>query len=532
MNTRSAGVRIGLAAVVSCCVVSLWNANAEQAGKVLRVAPHSNLTIIDPVWTTAYITQEHGYMIYDTLFAQDSQGGFHPQMVDRYQTSGDNKTWTFTLRDGLEFHDGSPVTSDDVIASLRRWGQRDSLGITLLSVTEGFEAVDKKTFRIKLKEPYPLMLESLGKSSTNVPFIMPKRIAETPADKQISETIGSGPFIFAKDEWKPGEKIVYLKNPKYKPRPEPSNGLAGGKIAKVDRVEWLIIKDPQTQVNALVAGEIDMIESPAHESYAAFKDKPDIQLEGKAVRRQAMLRFNHLQPPFNNVKIRQAAMAALDQTALLRAQVGIPTMFSTCLSVYPCGSPLSTSKGMEQIGRGDVKRAKALLKEAGYDGTPVVIMQPTDLAVLARFPVMAAQLLRQAGFKVDLQAMDWQTLVSRRAKKDPPDKGGWNILITNFTRFDLVNPVAHPMLAAGCDKAWFGWACDSEVERLRQAFLRASTDAERKALGEQVQVRAMELGLYFPIGEYWFPHAFRRNVHGVIEDFNMVLWNVDKEPRA
>jgi len=187
---------------------------------------------------------------------------------------------------------------------------------------------------------------------------------------------------------------------------------------------------------------------------------------------------------------------------------------------------------MEHIGRVDVKRAKALLKEAGYNGTPVVIMQPTDLAVLARFPVMAAQLLRQAGFKVDLQAMDWQTLVSRRAKKDPPDKGGWNILITNFTRFDLVNPITHPMLAAGCDKAWFGWPCDAEVERLRQAFLRAGTEAERKALAEQVQVRAMELGLYFPAGEYWTPHAWRRNVRGVIEDFNMVLWNVDKDPRA
>jgi len=532
MNKRSGSVRIAAVAVLAWCAAHPGVANAEQSGKVLRVVPHSNLTIIDPVWTTAYITQEHGYMVYDTLFSQDAQGGFQPQMVDRYEITPDKKTWTFTLRDGLEFHDGSPVTTDDVIASLRRWGQRDSLGITLLSVTEGFDAVDKKTFRIKLKEPYALMLDALGKSSTSVPFIMPKRIAETPADKQISEVIGSGPFIFAKDEWKPGEKIVYLKNSKYKPRSEPSNGLAGGKVPRVDRVEWLIIKDPQTQVNALVAGEIDMIEAPAFESFAAFKGNPDIELERNAVRRQAMLRFNHLQPPFDNVKVRQAAMVALDQTPLLRAQVGIPTMFGTCFSVYPCGSPLATGKGMEHIGRGDVKAAKALLKEAGYNGTPVVIMQPTDLAVLARFPVMAAQLLRQAGFKVDLQAMDWQTLVSRRAKKDPPGKGGWNVLITNFTSFDLANPITHPMVAGSCDKAWFGWPCDAELERSRQAFLRAGSNAERKALAEQVQVRAMEVGTYFPIGEYWYPRAYRRNIRGVIEAFNMVLWNVDKDQRA
>src|SRR5262249_42512639 len=206
---------------------------------------------------------------------------------------------------------------------------------------------------------------------------------------------GSGPFVFAKDEWKPGEKVVYVKNSKYRPRPEPSNGLAGGKVAKVDRVEWLIIKDPQTQVNALIAGEIDVIEAPAHESYASFKGNSDIQLEQRPVRRQAILRFNHLQPPFNNVKIPQAALAALDQTAIPRAQVGTPTMVSTCFSVYPCGGLLATTKAMDLVARGDAKRARALLKEAGYDGTPVLIMQPTDLAVLARFPVMAAQLLRQ-----------------------------------------------------------------------------------------------------------------------------------------
>src|SRR5215813_13281886 len=233
MNAQSVGVRIAAAVVLAWCAAHPGDANAEQSGKVLRVVPHSNLTIIDPVWTTAYITQEHGYLIYDTLFSQDARGGVQPQMVDRYVTSADKKTWTFTLREGLEFHDGTPVTSDDVIASLRRWGQRDVSGLTLLSFAEALEAVDAKTFRIRLKEPYGLMLETLGKSSTNVPFIMPKRVAETPADKQISETIGSGPFIFAKDEWKPGEKVVYLKNSKYRPRPEPSNGLAGGKVAKV-----------------------------------------------------------------------------------------------------------------------------------------------------------------------------------------------------------------------------------------------------------------------------------------------------------
>jgi len=504
-------------------------AGADEGAKVLRVVPHSNLVILDPVWTTATITQDHGFLIYDTLFAQDARGAFRPQMVERYETSKDRRTWTFVLRDGLEFHDGKPVTSEDVIASLRRWGQRDALGTKLFSFVDAIEVVNAKTFRIKLKEPYGLMLETLGKTATSAPFIMPRRVAETAADKQIDDTTGSGPFIFKKDEWKPGERVVYVKNPRYKPRAEPPNFLAGGKVAKVDRIEWVIIKDAQTMVNALVAGEVDLIEAPAFESYASFKGNPDILLEAAPVYRQATLRFNHLQPPFNNPKIRHAAMVALDQTAELRAQVGLPEMFHTCFSVYPCAGPLATTAGMDGIGRGDAKGAQALLKEAGYDGTPVVIMQPTDLTILSKFPVMAAQLLRQAGFTVDLQAMDWQTLVSRRARKDPPSKGGWNILITYFTAFDVADPAVHPLLGAACEKAWFGWPCDAEVERLRAAYVVASTDEQRKSLATQVQVRSMEVGTYLPLGEYWYPKAYRRNVVGLIEGYNLMLWNVEKQ---
>ena len=504
--------------------VSAW---AEVPGKVLRVVPHSNLTIIDPIWTTAVISQEHGYMIYDVLFAPDAHGAIKPQMVGRYEVSKDGRSWTFWLRDGLEFHDGQPVKSEDVIASLRRWSQRDTMGQRLLSLAESLEVIDARSFRIRLKTPYGSMLETLGKAS-NAPFVMPKRVAETPSDKQLDDTTGSGPFIFKRDEWKPGETVVYVKNPKYRPRAEPSDGLAGGKVVKVDRVEWVIIKDAQTQINALVAGEVDVVEAPAYESYAALKANQDVEFEKDPVRRQSIVRFNHLQPPFDNPKVRQAAMTALDQTALQRTQVGVPELYSTCYSVYTCGSPYVTTKGMEQLARGDTKRARELLKASGYDGTPVVVMQPSDQTALGKFPMMAAQLLRQAGFKVDVQSMDWQTLVSRRAKKDPPAKGGWNLFITDFTQLDLSNPLSHLLVGAACEKAWFGWPCDAEVERLRDGFAQCQNSSECKSLAEQVQVRAMEVGTYLPIGEHVTPKVSRRNVKGLIDGFYMVLWNVEK----
>src|SRR6187431_3278729 len=250
-------------ALKSLCAIAIAVAFAGIAeARTLRVAPHSDLKIVDPIWTTALISVNHGYMVYDTLFALDGKLNVRPQMVERHEMSADKLTWTFTLRDGLEWHDGTPVTADDCIASIKRWGARDSMGQKLLSFVAGFEAPDEKTIRMTLKEPYGLVLQTLAKPGASVPFMMPKRVAETDPQKQITEYIGSGPFVFKADEWRPGEKAVYLKNPKYKPRGEPASGLAGGKVAKVDRVEWIWIADSQTQVNALINGEVDLLEAP------------------------------------------------------------------------------------------------------------------------------------------------------------------------------------------------------------------------------------------------------------------------------
>jgi peptide/nickel transport system substrate-binding protein len=504
-------------------------ATPAQAETVVRMAPHSNLTILDPGWTTAYITRNHGYMIYDTLFGMDANGKIHPQMVDRYEVSKDKKTWTFTLREGLEFHDGKPVTSADVVASLKRWAKRDSMGELMMSYAESLEAVNDRTFRLKFKQPYGLVIESLGKPSSYVPFVLPKRVADTPADKQIDDNTGSGPFIFKKDEWKPGERVVYVKNPRYKPRKELASGTAGGKVVQVDRFEWVIIKDPQTQANALAAGEIDIIEYPAFEAYAALKANPALQIvEPNPLGYGAMLRLNHLQPPFDNPKVRRAAMAAVNQPVFMRTQVGIPELYGTCFSIYPCNTLYDTAKGMELVAKPDMKRAQQLLKESGYDGTPIVIMQPADVAVAAKLPVVATQLLRQAGFKVDMQSMDWQTLVSRRAKKDPPSKGGWNAFLTFWAAVDGLNPIAMNAVNAGCDKAWFGWPCDEKLESLRDAFARADDEAERKALAEQIQERAMEVVTHVPVGEFRIPLAARKELTGFVTGFFFVPWNLQK----
>jgi peptide/nickel transport system substrate-binding protein len=344
MDLRFAPKRsIAVLALAACLGVPEFAA----AETTLHAVMQSDLKILDPIWTTAYIVRNYGYMVYDTLFAMDAKGEIQPQMVDKYSVSADKLTWTFTLRDGLLFHDGAPVTAEDCIASIKRWGGRDAVGQTLMTFVKEMKIVDAKTFTIELNTPTGLMLSGLGKPSSNPAFIMPKRVAETPPTEQIKETIGSGPFIFKADEWKPGVKAVFVKNVKYVPRPEPASAMAGGKVVKLDRVEWIVMTDQQTAVNALKAGEIDYIEQPAIDLLPEITKSRDLKLvDGNPMGYQYAFRFNFLHKPFDNAKIRQALLYAFNQEDFLKAVVGDPTYYKECKALFICGTQFASDVGM------------------------------------------------------------------------------------------------------------------------------------------------------------------------------------------
>src|SRR5579863_5686247 len=235
-------------------LLALWvavPATVHADGVTLRFVPHAGLRVLDPIWTTAYISRNHGYMIYDTLFAMDKDFKPQPQMVDKWSVSADKLAWTFKLRPGLKWHDGMPVTAQDCIASLKRWGARDATGGKMMTFVKSMDATDTSTFVISLKEPFVLMLDALAKPSSSVPFMMPERVALTDPQKQIEDYTGSGPFKFVKSEFQPGVKAVYEKFNEYVPRAEPANSLSGGKRVYVDRVEWTFIPDHNTAIASL-----------------------------------------------------------------------------------------------------------------------------------------------------------------------------------------------------------------------------------------------------------------------------------------
>jgi peptide/nickel transport system substrate-binding protein len=498
---------------------------------VLRAVMHADLQSLDPIVTTIGIVQRHALMVYDFLFGRDADGTPQPQMVDQWQTSDDGLDWEFTLRDGLVFHDGAPVTANDVVVSLRRWGVRDAYGRQIFSFTTELRATSASRFIWRLSRPYGLLLHALSKTGGPVAAIMPARIAQASATSSIEESIGSGPFSFDDKAWIPGAKVVYRRNPAYLPRAEAPNGTAGGKQANVDTVEWINIRDPQSAVLALANGEIDYVENPSPEFLPLLRDAGVTIQRSDALGFQGMLRMNHLHPPFDDKRARQALLYLVDQDRYLQAMFGDPAVSTNCNAFFVCGSPLESRFGIpEGIGK-DRDKARALMQQSGYDGRPLVILHPTDIQFMNLATLVLADDLKSIGVKVDLQAMDFGAMGSRRVNRSPPQEGGWDIGLTYWPGGNIADPVGNVPMQASCEQAWPGWPCDAAHQALIDAYPFAQGDAARLELANRIQASAYDLVPYVPIGQWYAPVAYSPRVSGVLSvPGTTVLWNIDKAP--
>ncbi|BBK43632.1 ABC transporter substrate-binding protein [Allostella vacuolata] len=502
--------------------------------KVLRATMHADVRTLDPMWTTQVIASIHGNMIYDRLFASDEKLEPQPQMVDRWTVSEDRKVYTLTLRDGLRFHDGTPVTTRDVIASMKRWGVRDVAGKSLFAFTEDLVAKDDKTFEWRLKEPYGLVIDTLAKPTSSLPAVMREKEALTDPFQQVQEAIGSGPFVFKRDEWSPGSKTVYTKFQDYVPRQEAASGHAGGKVAKVDRVEFVWLPDPQTQQSALVAGEIDFLEAPQVDFLPILEATPGVKLFGHpASGSMGIIQLNHLHPPFNNVKARQAMFHILHMPDFLNTFIPDKKLQRLCYSYFGCDTPMETEAGSEVYkAPPDYRKAEQLFKEAGYKGEPITILHATDHWYINPANLVMIQQLRKAGFlKLDVQAMDWGSVVSRRTKKEPPAQGGWNIFITGTSIVGSANPMTNVSIGMGCEKAWFGWPCDAGFEDLRRKWATAPDIGKRREIAVELSKLAYEKVPFVSFAQWNNPSAYRSDrLSGVLQTPSLPpMWNIEKK---
>ena len=518
--------RFGKLLAVAALALPLLTPPARPAEAAPLVAVlEAEVATLDPHYSTAYITRAFGYTVFDTLFGLTANGEIRPQMVQDTVISDDRLTYTFTLREGLTWHDGTPVTAADCVASLRRWMPRAGMGRLLAGATESLEAVDARTFRLTLKQPFGLVLQALGQPNTPVPFMMPERLVRAAGDGRITEIVGSGPFVFRQDLYRPGDRIILDRNERYVPRAEPADFLAGGKRVNIERLELRTMPDGATAASALQQGEIDYIQSPSFDLLPMLERNRRISVGGPGGMNsyQGYFRLNHAAPPFNDPEIRQVLWRLFDQSTVLTA-LGLPERLTQpgCLSWFMCGTPLETTAGADRARNPSVAAAREALRRTRYNGEKVVVLQATDIETLRVSSAVAADMLTQAGFNVELQAMDWGTLLNRRGRRE-----GWSLFGVTASGFDLAAPPTHFYLSGNCVD-YAGWSCDERLKPLFAAFPMAQTLAERQRIASEISTIAFENVPAVMWGQFVTPAAWRNNLRNLIPSSIPLFWSVEK----
>jgi len=516
---------VSAAALVPLAMPRLARAASEST---LRFVPFVDLSLLDPVATTATPTRNHAFLVFDTLYGLDGQFRPQPQMVQGHMVEDDGRRWLLTLRDGLRFHDNSAVTARDCVASIKRWASRDSFGQALMAATDELSARDDKTIVFRLNKPFPLLPAALAKASPSMCAIMPERLAVTDAAKQVTEMVGSGPFRFLEKEHMAGARAAYARFDGYVPRPDGTpTGTAGPKVPHFERIDWITMPDVSAASTALQAGEVDWWETPSPDLAPLLKNDPNLRVEVKD--RQGLtpiLRFNCIQPPFNNVALRRAVLGAVDQSDFMRAYSSDPETWHVKLGMFCPGTPMANDAGMEKLfNKTDLAAAQKAVEASGYKGEKVAFMLPMDHPVSAPIGQVGIDLMQRIGLNVDVQAVDSGTLFQRRNSREPVEKGGWSVFPSMVSGLNILDPAVTSVARGNGLKGWYGWPESPEGERLREAWLEERDPAAQKALAEKIQEQAWQDATFIPTGQIFQPMAWRRDIDGVLDGF-VKFWNV------
>jgi len=498
--------------------------------RTLVCVPQSALSAIDPVWSSAQIVRDMGFMVFDQLYGRDENNIPRPQMIEAGGHENGATRWTLRLRDGLRWHDGERVLSRDCAASVRRWMRRAEIGATLAERLDAIETPDDRTLVFRLNKPFAYLPTVLSRFIVP-PMMMPERLANVDPFQPIPEAIGSGPFKWLADEHVPGSFAAFARNDAYVPRDEKPGYMAGGHRVLLDRVEWKTIPDGATASAALATGEIDWIEIVLPDLLPMLRNTPGVRVE--ALDRFGQLHFlrpNHKVGPTANPAIRQAMLAAMDQREIMEAVMGAdPANMILDVGFLRTGDKTIDDAGMERLrGRRPPAETKAMLDKAGYDGTPLVLLHPTDHTFYHPSSAVTAQLLREAGFVVDDQQMDWATVQTRRASRSPLDKGGWSLFNSVVTMTDHDSPLQANFMRANGGKAWYGWPVDAQTETIFDDWLAATDPAAQTRLARALQLRAFEVLPFIPLGGFRQTAAWRDSLRGVLPGPSIVFWNVEK----
>jgi peptide/nickel transport system substrate-binding protein len=522
---RRSFLRAGVGGVAIASLPRFAIAQPANA-RALRFVPQANLTLLDPIITTAAVTANHAWMVWDTLFGVNAALQAKPQMAEGYTLSDDGRTYLIKLREGLKWHDGEPVRAQDCAASLARWAVRDTFGMTAAKSVDTWGVADDRTVKITLKRPFPLLIDAIAVQNS---FIMPERLAKTDPFKAITEVIGSGPFRFLKDEFVAGSSAAWEKFDGYVPRQERPEWTSGGKVANFQRVEWKVIPDAATASAALQSGEVDWYEQAQSDLVPLLRRNSDIAIAPSNPQGYiGCMRFNCLHPPFNDARLRRAVLTAVNQEDYMRAiMANDHSAWQVCRSQYPCGTTYGTEVDLP-VQKGDIETAKKMIKEASYNGQKAVIINPTDFPTIGPFGDITTDMFKKIGINVELQDTDWGSVVQRRATKESVEKGGWSVFHTWATGGFILNPVVSAPFRGQGEAGWFGWYANPKIEQLTQDWLDAKDDAARRKIAASIQLENYSQAPTITLGQFQIPTAYRKSLAGKLEYTGPLFWNVKR----
>jgi peptide/nickel transport system substrate-binding protein len=481
-----------LAVALSCAALALLAAlparvtAAPPKGGVANIAMIGEPQTLDPMASTADLVGTIMQHVYELLYTYDANSNVVPMLAETLPAvSKDGLVYSIPLRHGVKFHNGKEMTSDDVLASLDRWMKMAPRGKAVAKEVKSVEAKGPYTVVISLNRPYAPLVAHLALSNGFAAIMAKESIAEP-----LTQFIGTGPYMFK--ERKPDQYVQLVRFDGYSARKEPASGYGGRREALLDELRFIPVPNANTRVEGMLAGQYQFADVLPVEAYSRLASAPNVKPVLTAPFGFPYLVLNTKQGPLTNVTLRQSVEAALNNADMMAAAFGDPKFYDTDANHYAKNTPFYSTAGTENYGKGDAKKAAALASSAKYDGTPIKVLTSQQYDFHYRMALVMAENLKAAGYKVDMQVVDWSTLIQRRN-----DPALWDIYITHSAV--LPEPtLTPPQLGDGAPGWWSSPAKDAALS----AFNAESDPKQRAALWGKVQSVVFTEVPYIRVGDF------------------------------
>jgi peptide/nickel transport system substrate-binding protein len=510
-HTRALAALVALA--VGLTAAPLGAQEQPKMGGVFKVATIGEPPTLDLHTTTAVIVQQITWHVYEALYTYDKNYNPIPLLAESHTVGDNGRSYTFKLRRGVKFHNGKELTSADVVASLRRWGRLATPGKQFWRNVEGIEAKDPLTVALYLKEPSAALFMGLARPN-NGPVVYPKEIVEAAGDNPVKEYVGTGPYRFV--EHRPDRHVKLARFKEYAARADAPDGFGGKRTAYLDEILFIPVPDVAVRLAGVETGEYHVGLQIQQDQYERVKAMPGVVAGIIKPEAWATAVVNHKQGLMTDKRIRQAFQAALDMEPIMAAGFGNKAFYRLDPGLsFPEQPQWHSKAGGELYNQKNSAKAKKLLQEAGYAGQPVRWISTKEYQWMYKNALVAKQQLETTGFKIDLQVVDWATLVQRRNKPEV-----WDVFSTGIT----FNP--EPAFTTSVICNWPGWWCHEDKEQWMEAMAREADPKKRKAMWDKVQALFYEDVGRVKFGDFFGLSAVRKEVQGYRPTNEMNLWNV------